>query len=120
MGKWMFDGTLSFNQDISEWDVSSVTYMRDMFSGASKFNQDLCSWGKKLPPSIFSFHNDSYGTEDMFEDSGCTFQQDPNEELTPFCASDCGIPRKSPGGKANWSGLSAAAVGLTVAAGLTS
>jgi len=37
----------SFNGDISEWDVSSVTYvayMAYMFSGASEFNQDLSGW----------------------------------------------------------------------------
>ena len=33
-----------FNQDISSWNVSSVTDMRSMFDGAMLFNQDITSW----------------------------------------------------------------------------
>ncbi|MDA9803616.1 BspA family leucine-rich repeat surface protein [Flavobacteriaceae bacterium] len=33
----------SFNQDISSWDVSSVTYMNSMFAGTD-FNQDISNW----------------------------------------------------------------------------
>eukprot|EP00568_Trieres_chinensis_P002371 CAMPEP_0183296004 /NCGR_PEP_ID=MMETSP0160_2-20130417/3748_1 /TAXON_ID=2839 ORGANISM="Odontella Sinensis, Strain Grunow 1884" /NCGR_SAMPLE_ID=MMETSP0160_2 /ASSEMBLY_ACC=CAM_ASM_000250 /LENGTH=131 /DNA_ID=CAMNT_0025457569 /DNA_START=17 /DNA_END=412 /DNA_ORIENTATION=- len=38
----MFHG-VDFNQDISSWDVSSVTDMADTFR-ASSFNQDISSW----------------------------------------------------------------------------
>ena len=33
-----------FNQDLSNWNVSGVTSMREMFDGAISFNQDLSSW----------------------------------------------------------------------------
>ena len=33
-----------FNQDISSWDVSSVTHMTSMFRNATAFNQSLVSW----------------------------------------------------------------------------
>ncbi len=40
----MFNGVTSFNQDISNWNVSSVSDMSDMFDGATSFNQDISNW----------------------------------------------------------------------------
>ena len=40
----MFDNAESFNQDLSGWDVSRVTYMGAMFRAATSFNQDLSNW----------------------------------------------------------------------------
>ena len=37
-------GKITFNGDISGWDVSSVTNMGDMFADANAFNQDISEW----------------------------------------------------------------------------
>jgi hypothetical protein len=40
----MFMGAVAFNQDIKDWDLSSLTYMDGMFLNAPAFNQDLSTW----------------------------------------------------------------------------
>ena len=42
--RWMFDGALSFNQPLNDWNVSNVTSMFYMFFKASSFNQPLNDW----------------------------------------------------------------------------
>lgn len=39
----MFSGAVSFDSDISKWDVSNVVNMQQMFS-ASHFRQNISNW----------------------------------------------------------------------------
>jgi len=78
----MFYGATSFNQDVSNFDISSIFYMNEMFYGATSFNKDLCSWRDNFPYTT--------KTDNIFTDSGCTYQDRPQEaQKGPFCASDC-------------------------------
>jgi len=40
----VFHNTISFNQNLSEWDVSSGTDFYAMFNLAQKFNNDISGW----------------------------------------------------------------------------
>ena len=40
----MFYNATSFNQDISNWNVSNVTDMERMFYQATLFNRNLSTW----------------------------------------------------------------------------
>jgi len=54
----MFHAATNFNQDISGWDVSKVTDIEGMFSFATNFNQDIREWDVSSVTnmdSMFSF-----------------------------------------------------------------
>ena len=40
----MFNGSLSFNQDLGKWDVSNVETMKGMFSNDTSFNKYIGKW----------------------------------------------------------------------------
>lgn len=76
-----FDGAVSFNRDISPWNITSLSDMEEMFQGAESFSQDLCPWGSLLPAQ----HN---LTNHAFLGSGCMDQSDPDVTASPpgpFC-----------------------------------
>ena len=56
----MFQGAVSFNHSIDNWDVSNVTSMTQMFQGATSFNQAIGNWDLSSVRNIYK----------MFEGSG--------------------------------------------------
>lgn len=66
--KLMFHKAYAFNQDLSKWDVSSVSSMYRMFYEASAFERVLC-WDVQAA-----------NTRDMFDGS--------SGSLAPMCAAD--------------------------------
>ena len=57
----------SFNQDISDWDVSSVTNMRAMFANTD-FNQDISGWDVS---NVTNMQDMFYNTDDLSDDNKC-------------------------------------------------
>ena len=57
--RWMFDGALSFNQPLNDWNVSNVTSMFYMFFKASSFNQPLNNWNVSNVTDMQSMFNNS-------------------------------------------------------------
>ena len=54
----MFCGCNKFNQDISKWDVSKVTDMSFMFDGCKSFNRDISKWDvSKVTNMSYMFWN---------------------------------------------------------------
>ncbi len=67
---WMYRGAISFNGDISNWDVTNVTNMSGMFDRARSFNGDLSSWNVSnvtTMKDMFSFANNFNGNIDNWD-----------------------------------------------------
>ena len=99
----MFFGALSFNGDISKWNVSSVTDMDSMFLGATPFTQQLCgpAWVHSKASKIDMFTGSSGSISRTECGHRVTRRPVPERELvvnrvpTSTKCSKCGTFRKS-------------------------
>ena len=55
----MFTAGHAFNDDISKWNTSNVEYMQDMFAGAKSFNQDINAWNTSQVTDMSSMFADA-------------------------------------------------------------
>merc|ERR1719476_551731 len=75
----MFSDAESFNQDLSNWDVSRVFDMQWMFQGANSFQQTLCgvAWVNSKAMKVDMFTH-SLGA---ISDTVCVFSPQSRDEL---------------------------------------
>lgn len=63
MNSFKFEGTLGGN-----WDVSNVTYFRDMFNNCERFDQDISNWNTAKATDMRSmFQNNKVFNQDLSE-----------------------------------------------------
>lgn len=93
----LFNGKITFNSDISNWDISNVTDMRGMFASSFMFNQDISSWnvGNVTDMSYMFYNtvafNQNIGTWDVSSVTNMTGMfalSFFNQNLTGWCVTN--------------------------------
>ena len=74
-----FEGALSFNQDLSSWDVRNNEQFYNMFANARSFNQSLCPWSLAIQATT--------NVTGMFSGTSCLNTSDPTSSDGPFLSN---------------------------------
>ena len=74
-----FEGALSFNQDLSSWDVRNNEQFYNMFTNARSFNQSLCPWSLAIQATT--------NVTGMFSGTSCLNTSDPTSSGGPFLSN---------------------------------
>ena len=93
----MFENAITFDRDLSPFELSSAQELDRMFYNATGFNQNLCAWMSQIPEDA--------SVVDMFVGTNCPDEGDPDLKLmpvNPLCHNDCTLeestlPTVSPG-----------------------
>jgi surface protein len=91
----MFSRASAFNGDISNWDVSSVTNINSMFDGATAFEQTLCWDLTSVVERDFMFDGSSGGLGDI-NDPNCGKNTKDNDESSKPTLSPTNAPSNAP------------------------
>ena len=90
---YMFVNVDAFNQDIGSWDVSKVTNMIGMFNGASAFNQDIGSWDVSSVTNMNSmFAYASLFNQDITKWCVTNITSEPTNFNTSSALTDANLP----------------------------
>jgi hypothetical protein len=67
----MFNVDVAFNQDLTEWNLTSVKYTNRMFATATAFDKDMCGWADHVLANGPTMAG-------LFDDAGCPTDTDPS------------------------------------------
>jgi Mycoplasma protein of unknown function, DUF285 len=100
---FMFQNAISFQQNITQWNINQVTSFTGMFHNATKYSYDLCAWTSSSSMTTTLMKDGTGDTiQDMFTGTSCPDTSAPRpiggNIITPMCypcTNDTNVPMPS-------------------------